>query len=49
VITADLEKSMAERIGATTITLPTCHLGMLQEPLRVTEFIEQAARSVGSR
>jgi pimeloyl-ACP methyl ester carboxylesterase len=48
-ITADLERSMAERINATTITLPTCHLAMLQEPLRVAEFIEQAATSVGRR
>ena len=48
-ITAGLEESMAERIGATTITLPTCHLAMLQEPQRVAEFIEQAASSVGGR
>jgi len=48
-ITAALEHQMAERISATTITLPTCHLAMLQEPLRVAEFIEQAATSAGSR
>jgi len=48
-ITAGLEESMAERIGATTITLPTCHLAMLQEPHKVAEFIEQAATSAGSR
>ena len=48
-ITAGLEESMAERIRATTITLPTCHLAMLQEPARVAEFIEQAAISVGGR
>ena len=48
-ITAGLEESMAERIGATTITLKTCHLAMLQEPQRVAEFIEQAATSVGGR
>jgi pimeloyl-ACP methyl ester carboxylesterase len=48
-ITAVLEEQMAERINATTITLPTCHLAMLQEPLRVTQFIEQAATSVGGR
>jgi pimeloyl-ACP methyl ester carboxylesterase len=49
VITAELEEKMAERIRATTITLPTCHLAMLQEPLRVAEFIEQAATSIGDR
>ncbi len=48
-ITAGLEEEMAERINATTITLPTCHLAMLQEPQRVAEFIEQAAMSVGDR
>jgi pimeloyl-ACP methyl ester carboxylesterase len=48
-ITAGLEEQMAERIGATTITLPTCHLAMLQEPQRVAEFIEQAAISAGGR
>ncbi len=48
-ITAGLEEQMAEKIGATTITLPTCHLAMLQEPRRVAEFIERAAISVGGR
>ena len=48
-ITAVLEQQMAERMNATTITLPTCHLAMLQEPLRVAEFIERAATSVGDR
>lgn len=48
-ITAGLEESMAERMGAATIILPTCHLAMLQEPHRVAEFIEQAATSVGGR
>lgn len=48
-ITAVLEQQMAERMNATTITLPTCHLAMLQEPLRVAQFIEQAATSVGGR
>lgn len=48
-ITAPLEEQMAEKIDARTITLPTCHLAMLQEPARVAEFIEQAAKSAGSR
>lgn len=48
-ITAALEEQMAQKINATTITLPTCHLVMLQEPARVAEFIEQAAISLGSR
>ena len=48
-ITAGLEEQMAERIKATTITLPTCHLAMLQEPAKVAKFIEQAALAVGDR
>lgn len=48
-ITAGLEAQMAQKINATTITLPTCHLVMLQEPQKVAEFIEQAATSIGSR
>jgi pimeloyl-ACP methyl ester carboxylesterase len=46
VITAELEERLAERMNATSITLPTCHLAMLQEPLRVAEFIAQAATSL---
>ena len=46
VITAGLEERLAQRMNATTITLPTCHLAMLQEPLRVAEFIAQAAASL---
>jgi pimeloyl-ACP methyl ester carboxylesterase len=46
VITADLEERLAERMNATTITLPTCHVAMLQEPLRVAEFIMRAATSL---
>jgi pimeloyl-ACP methyl ester carboxylesterase len=46
VITADLEERLAERMNAITITLPTCHVAMLQEPLRVAEFIVRAATSL---
>jgi pimeloyl-ACP methyl ester carboxylesterase len=46
VITAGLEEFMAKRMNATTITLPTCHLAMLQEPLKVAEFIVRAATSL---
>lgn len=48
-ITAGLEEKMAEKINATTITLPTCHLAMLQDPTRVAALIEQAAVSLGDR
>jgi pimeloyl-ACP methyl ester carboxylesterase len=46
VITAGLEEWLAQRMNATTITLPTCHLAMLQEPVRVAEFIALAAASL---
>jgi len=46
VITAGLEERLAQRMNATTITLPTCHLAMLQEPVRVAEFIARAAASL---
>jgi pimeloyl-ACP methyl ester carboxylesterase len=49
VITAGLEERMAKRMNATTITLPTCHLAMLQEPLKVAEFIVRAATSLPSK
>lgn len=45
-ITADLEQRFADRMNATTITLPTCHVAMLQEPWRVAEFIVRAATSL---
>jgi len=48
-ITAPLEEQMAQKINARTITLPTCHVAMLQEPVEVAEFIKQAALSLGSR
>jgi pimeloyl-ACP methyl ester carboxylesterase len=48
-ITAVLEEQMAQRMNATQITLPTCHLAMLQEPRRVAQFIEQAATSFEGR
>jgi pimeloyl-ACP methyl ester carboxylesterase len=46
VITAGLEERLAERMNATTITLPTCHVAMLQEPFKVAEFIVRAATSL---
>ena len=46
VITADLEEEEAQAIGAKTIELPTCHLAMLQEPVRIAEFISSAAKSL---
>jgi pimeloyl-ACP methyl ester carboxylesterase len=49
VITAGLEEQEARDIGATAITLPTCHVAMIQEPVRVADFIAQAANSIRTR
>ena len=45
VITAGLEQREAQTIGAKTIELPTCHVAMLQEPVRIADFISSAAES----
>jgi pimeloyl-ACP methyl ester carboxylesterase len=46
VITAGLEQQEAQAMGAETIELPTCHVAMLQEPVRIAEFISSAAKSL---
>ena len=46
VITAGLEQREAQAIGAKTIELPTCHVAMLQEPERISDFISRAAESL---
>ncbi|MDB5293353.1 MAG: hypothetical protein JWL69_4594 [Phycisphaerales bacterium] len=38
-----MEIAAAQRMNATTITLPTCHLAMLEQPDKVAEAIEDAA------
>ena len=42
-ISPALERTMAQRMGAVTITLPSCHVVMLAQPEEVTEFIIRAA------
>jgi pimeloyl-ACP methyl ester carboxylesterase len=46
VITPGLEEREAQALGAKTIELPTCHVAMLQEPLRIADFISNAAESL---
>jgi pimeloyl-ACP methyl ester carboxylesterase len=43
-ISPDLERSMAQRMGAVTITLPSCHVVMLAEPEEVARFIIRATK-----
>jgi len=42
VIPVDLERSLAARIKATTITVPSSHVIMLAHPNEVFEFISKA-------
>jgi pimeloyl-ACP methyl ester carboxylesterase len=46
VISPQLEQSEAEQMNATTLTLPTCHLVMLEDPFPVADFIEEAAETL---
>ena len=49
VVTAGLEEKEAQVLGSITITLPTCHVAMLQEPYLIADFIAQAAASFDRR
>jgi hypothetical protein len=37
----------AQRMNATTLVIPTCHVAMLAEPNLVADFIEDAAKKAG--
>jgi pimeloyl-ACP methyl ester carboxylesterase len=39
-----MEAESAKRLGATAVTLQTCHLAMLQKPEKVAEVIDDAAK-----
>jgi len=43
VISPQLEQSEAQRMNAITLTLPACHVVMLEHPFPVADFIEDAA------
>jgi pimeloyl-ACP methyl ester carboxylesterase len=47
-IPPDAERQFAERMGATTIEVPSGHLAMVTHADAVTDLIEKAARSVGA-
>jgi pimeloyl-ACP methyl ester carboxylesterase len=44
-----MEESAAKKLGATAVTLQTCHLAMLQEPEKVAEVIDDAAKKSSIR
>jgi pimeloyl-ACP methyl ester carboxylesterase len=39
-----MEEAEAKKLGATAVRLQTCHLAMLQEPEKVAEVIDDAAK-----
>jgi pimeloyl-ACP methyl ester carboxylesterase len=41
-----MEEAAAKRMGAVITTLPTCHMVILQEPIKVAAVIDEAARKV---
>jgi pimeloyl-ACP methyl ester carboxylesterase len=45
-IPPDAERQFAERMGATTVEIPSSHVAMVSYPAEVAELIEQAAASV---
>jgi pimeloyl-ACP methyl ester carboxylesterase len=46
VVAPELQAIFAERMNATTITLPSSHVAMLSQPAAVASFIRRAARDV---
>jgi pimeloyl-ACP methyl ester carboxylesterase len=41
----EMERTSADKIGAVTTTLSTCHMSILEEPERVAAVIDQAAKA----
>jgi len=41
----EMERTSAEKIGAVTTTLSTCHMSILEEPARVAAVIDQASKA----
>jgi pimeloyl-ACP methyl ester carboxylesterase len=46
-IPPDAERQFAQRMGATTVEIPSSHVAMVSHPTEVAELIEQAAASSG--
>jgi pimeloyl-ACP methyl ester carboxylesterase len=47
-IPPDAERRFAERMGATTVEIPSSHVAMVSHPAEVADLIEKAAASVGA-
>ena len=48
-ISPELEAAQAKRIGATTTTVPSSHVIMLAQPLKVADVIVDAASKAGTK
>ena len=44
----DAQRQFAERMGATTVEIPSSHVAMVSHPAEVTDLIQKAAESVGA-
>jgi len=44
-----IKQADAKKLGAVAMTLPTCHLAMLEDPEKVAAVIDQAAKQVLSK
>jgi pimeloyl-ACP methyl ester carboxylesterase len=44
----DAQRQFAERMGATTVEIPSSHVAMVSHPAEVGELIEKAAEEVGA-
>jgi pimeloyl-ACP methyl ester carboxylesterase len=47
-IPPDAERQFAERMGATTVEVPSSHVAMVSHPQEVADLIEKAAAAVGT-
>jgi hypothetical protein len=44
-----MEEAGAKKAGGVAISIPTCHVAMLQEPQKVADLITEAARTASTR
>jgi pimeloyl-ACP methyl ester carboxylesterase len=47
-IPPDAERQFAQRMGATTVEIPSSHVAMVSHPAEVAQLIEKAAETVGA-
>jgi pimeloyl-ACP methyl ester carboxylesterase len=47
-IPPDAERQFADRMGATTVEIPSSHVAMVSHPAEVADLIEKAAETVGA-